>query len=146
MRPLAAVIFALALLVVAAAPAMPQEQITTHPSFDCCPTWSPDGSLIAFHSGRSAGFQNPDIWVIPATGGTATQITTHPSSDSHPAWSPDGSLIAYMRGFTIWVIPATGGTATQITTHSRLDSDPPGHPTAVRSPSSHSAAAIGTSG
>jgi Tol biopolymer transport system component len=74
------------------------------------PCWSPDGSLIAF---VGAGvFIAEGIWVVSATGGTATQVTTDPS-DSYPAWSPDGSQIAFHSNRSgnsdIWVMPATGG-------------------------------------
>ena len=38
-------------------------QITIHPAYDLNPSWSPDGSQIAFTSDRSG---NKEIWVIPA--------------------------------------------------------------------------------
>ena len=38
-------------------------QITTDPGIDVWPSWSPDGTQIAFYSTRSG---NVDIWVIPA--------------------------------------------------------------------------------
>ncbi|MBZ0268454.1 DPP IV N-terminal domain-containing protein [bacterium] len=39
-------------------------QVTTDPGTDLHPTWSPDGTQLAFLSNRSG---NNDIWVIPAT-------------------------------------------------------------------------------
>lgn len=76
------------------------------------PTWSPDGGQLAYEWGG-------DIWVTPATGGTATQITSG-NYDLWPAWSPDGNQLAFSRWsgvdffFDLWVIPATGGTAVRI--------------------------------
>jgi Tol biopolymer transport system component len=91
-------------------------QITTHPELDGGPTWSADGTLIAFSSRRSG---NDDIWIVPASGSTPTQLTTWPDPDAYPAWSPDGSQIAYASyhdgRFNIWVMPASGGTPTQLT-------------------------------
>jgi Tol biopolymer transport system component len=80
-------------------------QITTYPMGDYCPSWSPDGSQIAFISHRSGEHK---IWVIPAIGGTTRQITCDPGSDWHPSWSPDGNQIAfesYRSGnYDIWVM------------------------------------------
>jgi Tol biopolymer transport system component len=79
------------------------------------PTWSHDGSMIAFTDGV-------DIWTMPATGGAATQITATvaPDSSVFPTWSPDGTKIAFDSGheianWNIWSVPATGGSATQLT-------------------------------
>ena len=55
---------------------------------DTEPTWSPDGSSIAFS-------RSSDIHVIPAAGGSPVNLTNHPSIDSSPAWSPDGHRIVF---------------------------------------------------
>ncbi|MFC1994704.1 S8 family serine peptidase, partial [Chloroflexota bacterium] len=52
------------------------------------PTWSPDGTEIAFGDGG-------DIWAINVSTLEVRQITTDPAEDWHPAWSPDGSEIAF---------------------------------------------------
>jgi TolB protein len=55
------------------------------------PTWSPDGSSLAFTLFGS-------IWRVPAGGGVAEQLTTSSGYHGHPAWSADGTKIAYIRG------------------------------------------------
>ena len=60
----------------------------TSGSADTEPTWSPDGSSIAFS-------RSSDIYVIPAVGGAALNLTNHPANDSAAAWSPDGQRIAF---------------------------------------------------
>ncbi len=65
------------------------------------PTWSPDGSQIAFvmsprgHLTRYAG--DGDIYVMNANGTHMRQLT-HGLAASVPAWSPDGSQIAFIEG------------------------------------------------
>jgi len=94
-------------------------QLTTHAALDLHPTWSPDGTMIAFQSQRSG---NNDVWMIPTSGGTAIQVTTDPANDAAPDWSPTGDTIAFHsnRGGgasnDIWMLPSTGGTVLQITT------------------------------
>jgi TolB protein len=56
------------------------------PEFD--PSWSPDGTQIAFRSERSG---EPEIWLMNGDGTGQRRLTAGLS----PAWSPDGSLIAF---------------------------------------------------
>jgi Tol biopolymer transport system component len=79
------------------------------------PVLSPDGSLVAFTSGRSG---NPDIWVSGVAGGEALRLTDNPGADRHPAWFPDGQAIAFASDRSgrnaIWKVPRLGGTPLQI--------------------------------
>ena len=89
------------------------------------PTWSPDGSQVAFVSLLSG---NLDIWTVPAVGGAPVQVTTDPNNDASPTWSPDGSQIAFastgMENFNIWSVPAEGGAPVQVTTGDSDDWSP----------------------
>ena len=51
------------------------------------PTWSPDGSKIAFTSDRLGYFST--INVMPASGGTPTRITAGSFEGFWPSWAPD---------------------------------------------------------
>ncbi|WP_375504095.1 Ig-like domain repeat protein [uncultured Jatrophihabitans sp.] len=69
-------------------------QVTHDGASDYYPTFSPDGTQIAYRMTTSS---NPgDIFVIASDGGaTPTQLTTAPGLDSAPEWSPDGSTILF---------------------------------------------------
>ena len=72
--------------------------LTLHLDDDSWPTWSPDGTKIAFWSRRVAeGVQNhSDIFVMDADGANRTNLTQNPrASNRTPSWSPDGSKIAF---------------------------------------------------
>jgi dipeptidyl aminopeptidase/acylaminoacyl peptidase len=69
------------------------------------PSWSPDGSTIAFVTARGAGTGDdaprPQLWLLPADGGEARQITTARDGVTGYAWSPDGAHIAYLTTDTL---------------------------------------------
>lgn len=57
------------------------------------PTWSPDGSQIAYHSYENGG--EGDIFIMNADGSGKTNITNSALGEWWPDWSPDGSKIAF---------------------------------------------------
>jgi hypothetical protein len=78
------------------------------------PSWSPDGTRIAFASDRDGDFE---IYVIPANGGgQAERLTDNGVDDLLPTWSPDGSQIAFVRA-----TPGLGNALLQV-----LADQPPG--------------------
>jgi tricorn protease len=76
------------------------------------PDISPDGQLVAFS-------YLGDIWVVPATGGTARPVTMHEKHEFLPAFSPDGKQIAFSSNrhgrYDVFVVPVEGGRPTRLT-------------------------------
>lgn len=78
--------------------------ITSGDVDDSSPSWSPDGTRIAFLSKR--GVEDPDrttntdLWVVEArAGATPRRITQTPFGETgRPVWSPDGRQIAVLLG------------------------------------------------
>ena len=94
-------------------------------AWDGSPTWSPDGTRIAFarfdYSGASG--QTGDIWAVDADGSNLVQLTKTTPQESNPFWSPDGTKIYFTRcgeadctSQDVWVMDADGSNATQVTT------------------------------
>jgi TolB protein len=72
-------------------------RLTNNQRVDRNPTWSPDGSEIAFEGAPGPSeYDNRAIYVMNADG-TGTRRLTSPNdiNDFDPAWSPDGTQIAY---------------------------------------------------
>ncbi len=94
----------------AGAPDGPARHLTDHPGSASHPSYSPDGTWIAYY--RVLDGQR-DIWVVPAGGGTPIRFTDDPAADIHPAWSPDGRFIAFASerdgASHIWRTPVAGG-------------------------------------
>ena len=68
------------------------------------PSWSPDGSRLAFQRpaclDRSVppGAPCDDIWVVNADGSGLSAVTSYEwVHDEDPVWSPDGSRLAFVR-------------------------------------------------
>ncbi|MCP4660192.1 MAG: protein kinase [bacterium] len=91
------------------------QKLTTSPGLELDPTFSPDGTRLAFSSDASGSFE---LYVqeLPP-GAEVTRLTFDGGEKFEPAWSPDGERIAYhsKERTGIWVIPAGGGTSIQLT-------------------------------
>ncbi|MCZ6635211.1 MAG: DUF5050 domain-containing protein [bacterium] len=58
------------------------------------PTWSPDGTRIAFVS-QLVGVDS-DVFVVNADGTGLTNLTNNPAIDINPVWSPDGKQLIFV--------------------------------------------------
>jgi Tol biopolymer transport system component/DNA-binding winged helix-turn-helix (wHTH) protein/predicted Ser/Thr protein kinase len=90
------------------------------------PSYSPDGSKIAFSSNRS---RFDEIWVDDAQGRGAVRIAGFgPALSGSPRWSPDGSRIAFDSNpngnADVFVVRSDGGRPRRITTHFAEDDVP----------------------
>jgi Tol biopolymer transport system component/predicted Ser/Thr protein kinase len=78
--------------------------------------FSPDGSRIAFISGRSG---RHEIWLARADGSEAAQLTTIGGVD-HVNWAPDGTWLVFSRREAaalgaVYTIPSSGGAPRRLT-------------------------------
>jgi len=89
-------------------------QLTDGTGLQSHPSWSPDGRMIAYSSGRSGNF---DIWVQQVDGGNPIQVTKSPAHDWQPDWSPDGTTIVFRSERDeggLFIIPSLGGTERKV--------------------------------
>ena len=108
-------------------------------AYSVFPSWSPDGSKIAFASARALNGSDAantnetfNIWVINADGSGATPLTKLTAAGARSGgsvWSPDGSKIAFTSAraldgsdavntnstFNVWVMNADGSGAIPLT-------------------------------
>jgi serine/threonine protein kinase len=91
--------------------------LTALPGSESFPTFSPDGSQVAFTWVREGG-TGTDVYAQAIGTGTPLRLTNDDSLHMYPAWSPDGSTIA------AWHVPR-GTSTTAVTTQARLVLVPP---------------------
>ena len=105
----------------------PPQQLTDGDFEDASPSWSPDGSRIAFVSARHENWDTElvrDLFLVDSERGKPERLTGGDSRYDAPAWSPDGSAIAcrytpdgfdYPRHGQIAVLDAATGERTILT-------------------------------
>jgi dipeptidyl aminopeptidase/acylaminoacyl peptidase len=93
------------------------------------PSWSPDGSKIAFASNAGGKFH---VYVVNADGTGLQRLPGTTWNDDDPAWSPDGTKIAFDRYRTwatgrtaIYVMNADGTQPRALTSTAKEDWGPP---------------------
>ncbi len=97
------------------------QNLTNSAAIESNPSFSKDGSRIAFTSNSSG---RNEIWTMPAVGGVPTQITNTTTNPANPAdnarWSADGQWIYFNSATSgdgeVWKIKSDGtGAAQQLT-------------------------------
>jgi Tol biopolymer transport system component len=83
---------------------------------DIDPTWSPDGSMIAFASSRAGVRQ---LFVMNSDSTNIRQVTNLNNMGGRSSWSPDGTRLTFYRGpagdHNIYIINVDGTGLVQLT-------------------------------
>jgi len=115
-----------------------QTRLTDSPAYDdTSPSWSPDGSKIAFASAFTGveGF-NYDIVVMDADGANPIRLTDANGQENSPSWSPDGTKIAFGSfrdgNSEVYVMNADGSDPRDLTNNDAADSQPSWSPDGTR--------------
>jgi Tol biopolymer transport system component len=87
---------------------------------------SPDGTMMVLSL-------QGGLWIVSASGGTATKITPWDVESTQPAWSPDGEWIAFQNystaaNFAIWVVKPDGSQRRALTSGPFDDREPSWYP------------------
>ena len=108
-----------------------RRRLSKNPFAEWHPSWSPDGTRIAFTSSsdRPTADGYWDIYVMDANGNNPRNLTNHPRADWQPSWSPDGKHIAFVSGrdafgWCIYVMDADGSNQQRLTDDSHADYSP----------------------
>ncbi len=88
--------------------------LTSYPGAEGAPSFSPDGTQVAFVWCRGSGRQGCNIYIKQIDVEPPFRLTATPASDFSPAWSPDGAIIAFLRfmppdALSLIVVPQRGG-------------------------------------
>jgi Tol biopolymer transport system component len=91
-------------------------QVTADGTSSVRPSWSPDGSRIAFQSSTKGTY---GVYTMAADGSNRKILSQGDVDDRHPAWSPDGTKLVVDSGTEIkreiWVLDVATGARTQVT-------------------------------
>lgn len=95
-----------------------ETSLTSYPGSEIHPSFSPDGSQIAYAARRGGGSWS--IFVEVVDSGQPRQLTDSAEDDVAPVWAPDGRSLAFVRmgslptDNVLMVMPASGGPAREV--------------------------------
>lgn len=100
--------------------------LSRNDSINILPAWSPSGNQIAFTSYMR---DNPDLYVMSASGGRPTRISKFRGMNTGAAWSPDGSRLAVTLSKDgnpeIYLLdPSSGAIIARLTNNKAIDAGP----------------------
>jgi len=73
-------------------------RLTSHPSSELAPKFSPDGKWIAYSTNQDGQL---DVWVMPSEGGAPTRLTWPPLGGQVVAWMPDSRRVVFRSRFGV---------------------------------------------
>ncbi len=77
------------------------------------------------HGNKVVFVHGEDIWIAPASGGTAHRLTFHAGEERFPKFSPDGKFIAFTGDYDgnadVYIMDVNGGHITRLTYHPSED-------------------------
>lgn len=97
----------------------PPAPLTSYPGYERFPTFSPDGTRVAF-TWDEPRKRTANIYMKLIGAGDPVRLTTDSEGDFAPAWSPDGRWIAFLRArdttqASVMLMPAVGGQERELT-------------------------------
>lgn len=82
---------------------------------DTAPSWSPDGSKVAFTSARDG---NWELYWVDVASGQETRLTDQAATDVAPVWSSDGKHVAFLSnrggGWAVYLLGFESGEMTKV--------------------------------
>src|SRR5260370_22731537 len=116
-----------------ASAAGPSLQVTADGTSSVRPSWSQDGTHIAFQTSQDNAYH---VYTMAADGSDRRLVSQGSVDDRHPAWSPDGKMLAVDTGTDlkreVSLIDLSTNARTPITTLDAFASFPSFTPDATR--------------
>jgi Tol biopolymer transport system component len=108
-------------------------QVTADGTSSVRPSWSPDGTHIAFQTSQDNTYR---VYTMAADGSDRRLVTAGANDDRHPTWSPDGNTLAVDTGTElkreIALVELATGARTLVTTLGAFASFPSWSPDGSR--------------